>query len=582
MLRTAIRTLIPLLLLLALAAPAAAEWDVDGIEELIPHRESALERARWEGREDEMPGRDRVSDPPPLAPLRNCAEWEPCTGVMIRYPLGLPYNLLRDLDDDVTLHVVVSSSNYSGAVNALTSQGIDMSRVQWLIKPNDSIWTRDYGPWFVFDGNDDIAIIDHTYNRPARPNDNLIPIYFGEQQGIAVHSHDMYFTGGNYMTDGAHVGSSTELVYNEAASHNGMNQAAVDQLMLDYYGITNYMVLDYIESGGIHHIDTWMKMLDEQTCLVKDVPSSHGTYNNLNQRAALLASLPSSNGPNYDVHRVDCYLTSSGPASYTNSLILNDDIYVPTFGNASYDNAALAAYEAAAPGYTVRGYFYSGFLTDDALHCRTKGMMDGGMLRVAHIPIHEQQAGPVAVSAFVNDHSEAGISSVELHYRHGGGEWNAVAMSPVAGDYVGTIPPPPVDGETDYYIHAQDNSGREAGMPRVEPARYYSFAHLVGDTGVGPQAPGPAAKLFANYPNPFNPNTLFSFELLYSDQVRLAVYDARGQRVRLLIDGLVPAGRSEARWDGRDDLGKPLPSGVYYYRLQAAGISYSRPATLLK
>ncbi len=279
--------------------PEAVEWDVDAREPLLPHWETQAEREFWRGREDQMPGQDLRDDPPPLAPVRNCAEWEPATGVMIRYPLGLPYNLLRDFDDDVILHVVVSSTQQASAQTALTNNGIDMARVEFLVRPNDSIWTRDYGPWFVFDGDGELAIIDHEYNRPSRPNDDLIPLYFGQQQGIPVHTHSMYHTGGNYMTDGAHVSSSTNLVYTEAAAYNGMNQAAVDQLMFDYYGVQTYHVLQDIESGGIHHIDCWAKFLDEETVLVKQAATNHYTYAALEQRATLLASLPSSTGRNY-------------------------------------------------------------------------------------------------------------------------------------------------------------------------------------------------------------------------------------------------------------------------------------------
>ena len=567
-----------LALILGSALPALAEMDVDGLEELLPIHETEAERLRWLGRESEMPDRDRVSDPPPLAPIRNCAEWEPATGVIVRYPLGVPYGLLTDFDDTLTLHVIVSSGSYNSAVNNLTSQGVDMNQVEWLIKPNDSIWTRDYGPWYVFDGNGDVAIIDHTYNRPWRPNDNMIPIYFAQQQGIPVHSHDMYHTGGNYMTDGAHISSSTRLVYNEA----GMSEAQVDQLMFDYYGVETYNVLDYIESGGIHHIDTWAKFLDEETVLVKDVWTSHHTYNNLNQRAILLASLPSSTGRNYQVHRVYCYSTSSGPASYTNSLICNDKIYVPTFGNTGYDNDALAAYQTAAPGYQVEGYYYSGFITDDALHCRTKNAHDVGMLRVAHVPILAEQEGDVAVDAHIRAHSGSAITLAEIHYRQNGGGWQTAALSYMGGfDWQGTIPAPAVDGGTDYYLHVEDASGRSAGMPRVEPARHYSFSHLSGDLTDAPVTPA-RAFLHANYPNPFNPKTTFSFELLYADRVELAVFDAQGKQVRSLIDAVVPAGQTRVEWDGSDDSGQGLPSGIYLYRLRAAGLQYSRPATLLK
>ena len=86
-----------------------------------------------------------------------------------------------------------------------------------------------------------------------------------------------------------------------------MTIAEVNDLMDEYYGVQNYQVLDYIESGGIHHIDTWAKFLDEENVLLKEVWPTHHTYNTLEQRATLLASLRSSTGRNYQVHRVYCY-----------------------------------------------------------------------------------------------------------------------------------------------------------------------------------------------------------------------------------------------------------------------------------
>ena len=576
------------LALLGHPSPALAEWDVDGIQELLPREETAREWEVWRGREDVLAALQqlRVADPPPMAPIRNCAEWEPITGVLIRYPLGLPYNLLRDMDDHLTLHVIVASSQQSVAQTNLTNNGVDMSKVEWLIAPSNSIWTRDYGPWFVFDGEENLSIIDHTYNRPARPQDNLIPIEFANQQGIPVYSHDMWHTGGNYMTDGAHISSSTRLVYDEALSANGMNQAAVDQLMSDYYGVEAYDVLDYIESGGIHHIDTWAKFLDEETVLVKDVWSTHATYNTLNQRAALLASLPSSTGRNYDVHRIYCYnIGSNAPASYTNSLLANERIYVPLFGNATYDAEALAVYEAAMPGYEVLGYTYSGWFTDDALHCRAKGVMDRGMLRVEHVPVREAQSGAVPVLAFAQTHSGSAITAANLVYRQDGGSWIEVAMAPAGGgNYTSSIPSPAGASTTDYYVRFADASGREEGMPRSEPAGWYSFEQSPEPAG----APDPVGSgeretaHLSNFPNPFPSSTTFRFDLAYADQAELVVFDAQGRLVRTLFRGQASGGRNEIVWDGRDDQGREVPSGVYYYRLRAAGIQYTRPAQLTK
>ncbi|MCP4145634.1 MAG: hypothetical protein GY752_10185 [bacterium] len=581
--RIVIFCLVTVVAISSFAIELPPERDVDNIEYLIPHHETAYERSLWEGKENEMPTRGTLSDPPPVGPVRNIAEWEPVTGVLIRYPLGLPYDLLNDLDDDVNIHCVVSSGNYSSAQSNFTSNGLDMGRVEFLIRANDSIWTRDYGPWYVFDGNGDMAIIDHTYNRPYRPNDNMIPVYFGQQQGIPVYSHDMYHTGGNYMTDGSNFSMSTTLVYNEAT---GMSNAEVDQLMADYYGTETYNVLDYIESGGIHHIDTWAKFLDEENVLLKEVWSGHHTYSNLEQRATLLASLESSTGRNYQVHRIYCYDIGWGdPASYTNSIILNKNIYVPIFGDAGHDANALAAYEAAAPGYTIRGYEYSGFITDDALHCRTKGVYDRHMLRVEHIPVSGTHDGPVAIEAMIDDRSETSIPFKAVYYRYAGDNWTMVSMDSAGMDnYVGTIPAPESDTTVDYYIHAADASGRVAGMPRTEPAHYYTFNINANDLS-GVDTPGMVkpAKLNPNYPNPFNPSTTFSFELKYAESVNLYVMDARGRLVRKLIDGTeCQSGLTEITWNGCDDSGRELPSGTYLFVLEAAGLRYNRPATLLK
>ncbi|MBZ0270171.1 hypothetical protein K8I85_18615, partial [bacterium] len=76
--------------------------------------------------------------------------------------------------------------------------------------------------------------------------------------------------------------------------------------------------------------------------------------------------------------------------------------------------------------------------------------------------------------------------------------------------------------------------------------------------------------------------TTFAFELRTPDHVSLEVFDVRGARVRTLVDAVRPGGRHEIGWDGRSDSGARLAAGTYFFRLQAAGIAYSRPVTLLR
>jgi hypothetical protein len=84
-------------------------------------------------------------------------------------------------------------------------------------------------------------------------------------------------------------------------------------------------------------------------------------------------------------------------------------------------------------------------------------------------------------------------------------------------------------------------------------------------------------------PNPFNPRTTLAFELESAEaRVRLAIYDVSGRRLRTLLEGAMPAGRSEIVWDGRDEAGNDLASGTYLYRLETAGESQTRKLSLLR
>jgi hypothetical protein len=88
--------------------------------------------------------------------------------------------------------------------------------------------------------------------------------------------------------------------------------------------------------------------------------------------------------------------------------------------------------------------------------------------------------------------------------------------------------------------------------------------------------------LAQNHPNPFNPATDIPFSLAESGPVSLDIYDAAGRRVRHLLDGVQTAGTHTARWDGRDDRGRPAASGVYFCRLRAGKVSDTMRMVLLE
>ena len=86
------------------------------------------------------------------------------------------------------------------------------------------------------------------------------------------------------------------------------------------------------------------------------------------------------------------------------------------------------------------------------------------------------------------------------------------------------------------------------------------------------------------YPNPFNSSTTIRYRLSQPADIFLAVYNLTGHKVRTLVNGSRSAGFHNERWNGADDAGHALPSGVYFYRLQVRGecVDLGRKLVLVK
>lgn len=108
---------------------------------------------------------------------------------------------------------------------------------------------------------------------------------------------------------------------------------------------------------------------------------------------------------------------------------------------------------------------------------------------------------------------------------------------------------------------------------------------IVGTPSAVEPVPGEIPNTFAleqNYPNPFNPETNIEFSLERAEQVRLQIYTITGQLVRTLVNDQQPAGVYRIRFDGRDDFGRQLASGVYFYKLISPSKVLSRKMLLMK
>jgi hypothetical protein len=121
-----------------------------------------------------------------------------------------------------------------------------------------------------------------------------------------------------------------------------------------------------------------------------------------------------------------------------------------------------------------------------------------------------------------------------------------------------------------YYVTATDFSGNEG-----KPAKVHA------PSGVG-GTPSSFVLSVSNYPNPFNPSTVVKYTVPARGIVSVRIYHASGARVMTLFNGQREAGAYAVQWDGRDERGQSVSSGVYFARIEHSGRVRTKKMTLLK
>lgn len=440
---------------------------------------------------------------PPTGPVSAIAEFQPMSGVMIAYPLGIPVTLVSELSMITKVKVLVYPASDSNSVKSyFASSGVNMDNIAFWVINHDSYWTRDYGPWFILDGNDQIAVTDFTYNRPNRPHDNAAMESIANLMGLNRYEMPMVQTGGNYMTDGYGTAASTTLLLTENPNQTASSLQAIAG---NYLGITNYMLLDDPLNDYIEHIDCWGKFLDVDKVLIGQVPASDSRYSEYEAVASTFANALTPWGNHYQVFRVYTPGGWSYTTPYTNSLILNDHVFVPIGGN-QWDNAALAVYQQAMPGYTIvpisKNNYSPEWENTDALHCRTHELADPGMLYIKHYPLLGSLDLPSTTTLQAEIKALSGnplvSDSLLVYYRTNNGNWQTTPLVGVGGaNFEASFPGLQAGDVVDYYIFAKDESGRRERHPYIGAADPHQFTVL--SVGVEDHA---TSNTIALYPNP--------------------------------------------------------------------------------
>ena len=414
-----------------------------------------------------------VETDPPTGTPRFVAEFEPMQAVMISYAgyygFGIPVSLIAQLADNCHLYCVVTSSNQSTAQSTMQSGGVNMGNVTFVNAPVDSYWIRDYGPWYIFEDRDP-AIVDNKYNR-NRPNDDNMSQVFSNLLSIPMYGMNLTHTGGNMMEDGRGHGVSDELVFTE----NNNNEANVRQKMRDYLGIDPYHVTIDPQGAYIAHVDCWGKYLAPDKILIAQLPQGAAHYADYEQVANYFATTNCCWGYPYHVYRVQ-EPGGSTLAPYTNSLILNKTVYVPLGSNSTYNQQALDVYQEALPGYTIIGVtnddYSISWQNTDALHCRTRGIMDFNMLFVDHRDViygeQEWQDSIAVTSKFIAySGQELKQDSLLVYYSIDGGAYQVAHMTATGepDEYVGYIKGYQGLSSIDYYVFGADESNHRYTQP---------------------------------------------------------------------------------------------------------------------
>ena len=430
--------------------------------------------ARWHYLSEEemyMPVRNEnfVETDPPTGEPRFVGEFEPMQGVMIRYPLGIPTSLVVDLANNCHVYCVVSASYQSSAQNNFQNAGVNMSNVTFVNAPSDSYWIRDYGPWYIFEDRNP-AIVDNRYNR-NRPNDDNMSQVFATFWNIPMYGMNLTHTGGNMMEDGRGHGVSDELVVQE----NSYNETNVRNKMRDYLGIDPYHITIDPQGDYIAHVDCWGKYLAPDKILIAQLPSSNQQYALYEQVANYFATTNCCWGYPYQVYRVQ---EPGGYtlAPYTNSLILNKTVYVPMGDNSNYNQQAIQVYQEAMPGYNIVPVYNNDYSISwentDALHCRTRGVMDFDMLFVDHRDVLHgtedwQNQYPVVSKFIAYSGMDLKQDSLLVYYTINHSEYQVAHMTATGNpdEYVGYITGYVAGDTISYYVFGADESGHRYTQP---------------------------------------------------------------------------------------------------------------------
>ncbi len=519
-------------------------------------------------------GKGHVITAPPNCIVETPAEYEPLRGVFMTWIYS--YSSYRPIFREIVRHtvtsckayIIASSSDTSTIKNYLTSNGIPLDSVRFYTYPYNSIWIRDYGPWFMRKQDNTEGIVDFQYNRP-RPNDDTIPWRIGQSWGIPVYGSPLEHPGGNFMVDGHGTGFASNLIYQE---NPGYNQTQIATMMYQYSGLEQFIPVHRILTEYTGHIDLWTKQLNDTLVMVGEYATGHPNDTVLDNRADSISRCVNRDGFNFSVIRIPMpWSMSDAPPTYLNGLFVNDKLLVPTW-SLSEDTTAIRIFQETLPGYTIVGINCSAMSgSGGAIHCITMQVPKSQFVHIQHNPLNDTSdtLNPYRVRGRIIYSGSLLAESTLVFYKINNGSFSSLSMTAVVdtpGVFETYIPAQSAGDTVHYYILAKNNQAIRRTCPSYVPPQIFTF-QITGN-------PGSLENLvlepaIINIVTRMNRNKLsLILKANASGRLMINIYNSLGQNITCIADRSIVTGDYLFEWDMRDDTGRMVSQGTYFYSVE--------------
>jgi agmatine deiminase len=324
---------------------------------------------------------NQKKDMPLSGLIESPAEYEPIHGVLYSfssyYQASLVTELVAELTkedqfDEIAYVCVSSASQQTTAETMFTSAGANMSKVEFIVVPMNSIWIRDYGPHFIWQNNT-LGLSDSHYYQ-TRQFDNFVPTLLGDEYyDIPTWDMRLYHSGGNFLGGPNQSGFVSSLVNLDNPPAEGFDDDLIMEIFQSYKGIDELHIMPQLPFSvdGTGHIDMWMNIVDEETVIISEFkPGSNPTAITITNNAVTYME-----DLGFQVFRTPAWNVGSTHFTYTNAYRVNDRYFIPSYPSYPSDDAeAIASFQdAAGSNVEIIAIDCSGIIgAAGAIHCIVK------------------------------------------------------------------------------------------------------------------------------------------------------------------------------------------------------------------